>query len=143
RERCGLPGPIVCISIGEGASGGAIALGVGDRVLMMEHAYYSVIAPESCAAILWRDPDRKREMAQTLKLTADDALQLGVIDAIIAEPPIGAHRDAPAAAQALKEAVLAAFAELDNVPREKLLQRRYEKFRQMGSAAAPLTPSSE
>jgi len=128
-----LPVPIVCIVIGEGGSGGAIAIGVGDRVLMMEHAYYSVIAPESCAAILWRDPERKQEMAEALKLTAADALRLGVIDGIIKEPPVAAHRDWGAAAQALKEAVLAALAELDGVPPDELLAQRYAKFRRMGA----------
>jgi acetyl-CoA carboxylase carboxyl transferase subunit alpha len=129
----GLATPIVSVVIGEGGSGGAIAVGVGDRVLMLEHSYYSVIAPESCAAILWRNADKKQEMAEALKLTAQDALRLGVIDGIVPEPPVAAHRDPAAAAQALKTAVLAAFAELDAVPRAELLARRYAKFRRMGA----------
>ncbi|MBM3500130.1 MAG: acetyl-CoA carboxylase carboxyltransferase subunit alpha [Armatimonadetes bacterium] len=128
-----LPVPIVCIVIGEGGSGGAIAIGVGDRLLMLEHAYYSVIAPESCAAILWRNADKKQDMAAALKLTAQDALGLGVIDAIVPEPPIAAHRDPAAAAQALKAAALTAFAELDGLSPEKLLAERYAKFRRMGA----------
>lgn len=132
REMFSLPVPIVCVVIGEGGSGGAIAIGVGDRLLMMEHAYYSVIAPESCAAILWRDPNRKQDMAEALKLTATDALRLGVIDGIIQEPPVGAHRDPKAAAEALKAAVLAAFLELEGLPPEELIARRYTKFRRMG-----------
>jgi acetyl-CoA carboxylase carboxyl transferase subunit alpha len=133
REMFALPVPVVCIVIGEGGSGGAIAIGVGDRVLMLEHAYYSVISPESCAAILWRNADKKQEMAGALKLTAPDALSLGVIDGIIAEPPVAAHRDPRAAAESLKQAALAAFAELDNLSRDELLAQRYAKFRRMGA----------
>jgi len=133
REMFGLPVPIVCVVIGEGGSGGAIAIGVGDRLLMLEHAYYSVIAPESCAAILWRDPGKKQEMAGALKLTAEDARRLGVIDGIVAEPPVAAHRDPRAAAESLKAAALAAFEELDRLPRETLLAERYAKFRRMGA----------
>jgi acetyl-CoA carboxylase carboxyl transferase subunit alpha len=133
REMFALPVPIVCIVIGEGGSGGAIAIGVGDRVLMLEHAYYSVISPESCAAILWRNADKKQEMAGALKLTAADALSLGVIDGIIAEPPVAAHRDPRAAAESLKQAALAAFTELDSLPRDELLAQRYAKFRRMGA----------
>jgi acetyl-CoA carboxylase carboxyl transferase subunit alpha len=125
--------PMVCVVIGEGGSGGAIAIGVGDRVLMMEHAYYSVIAPESCAAILWRSSDKKQQMAEALRLTAQDALRLGVIDGIIPEPPIAAHRGPAAAAAALKSAVLAALDELSGVPAATLLEQRYAKFRAMGA----------
>ncbi|MBM3475393.1 MAG: acetyl-CoA carboxylase carboxyltransferase subunit alpha [Armatimonadetes bacterium] len=128
-----LPVPVVCIVIGEGGSGGAIAIGVGDRLLMMEHAYYSVIAPESCAAILWRNPDKKQEMADALKLTAADALRLGIIDGIIDEPPVAAHRDPQAAAEAVKAAALAAFRELDALSPDELLAQRYAKFRRMGA----------
>jgi acetyl-CoA carboxylase carboxyl transferase subunit alpha len=135
REMFRLPVPIVCVVIGEGGSGGAIAIGVGDRVLMMEHAYYSVIAPESCAAILWRSPDRKQEMAAALKLTAGDALELGVIDGIIKEPPVAAHRDPQAAAKELRAAVAGAFAELDPLSEEQLLTQRYDKFRRMAEQA--------
>jgi len=134
RGLFALPVPIVCIVIGEGGSGGAIAIGVGDRLLMLEHAYYSVIAPESCAAILWRNPEKKQEMADALRLTAQDALRLGVIDGIVPEPSVAAHRDLPAAAEALKTAAAAAFAELAALPPDKLLADRYAKFRRMGGA---------
>lgn len=137
REMFRLPVPIVCVVIGEGGSGGAIAIGVGDRVLMMEHAYYSVIAPESCAAILWRSPEKKKEMAAALKLTAQDALELGVIDGIIEEPPVAAHRDPQAAAERLRATVCEAFADLEALPEDDLLARRYEKFRRMGAPAQP------
>ncbi len=133
REMFQLAVPVVCAVIGEGGSGGAIAIGVGDRVLMMEHAYYSVIAPESCAAILWRSSDKKQQMAEALRLTAQDALRLGVIDGIIPEPPIAAHRDPAASAAALKSAVLAALDELTGVPVATLLEQRYAKFRGMGA----------
>jgi acetyl-CoA carboxylase carboxyl transferase subunit alpha len=137
REMFRLPVPIVCVVIGEGGSGGAIAVGVGDRVLMMEHAYYSVIAPESCAAILWRSPEKKKEMAAALKLTAQDALELGVIDGIIKEPPVAAHRDPQAAARELRSAVGDAFAELEALSQDELLAQRYGKFRRMGQPAQP------
>ena len=137
REMFRLPVPIVCVVIGEGGSGGAIAIGAGDRVLMMEHAYYSVIAPESCAAILWRSPEKKKEMAAALKLTAQDALELGVIDGIIEEPPVAAHRDPQAAAEQLKATVCEAFAELDGLTEDELLAQRYEKFGRMGKPAPP------
>ncbi len=136
REMFQLPVPIVCVVIGEGGSGGAIAMGVGDRVLMLEHAYYSVIAPESCAAILWRNSDKKQEMAEALRLTAKDALRLGVIDGIVPEPPVAAHRNPSSAAAALKAAVLAALDELQQMPIEELLAKRYAKFRAMGTVAA-------
>jgi acetyl-CoA carboxylase carboxyl transferase subunit alpha len=136
REMFRLPVPIVCVVVGEGGSGGAIAIGVGDRVLMMEHAYYSVISPESCAAILWRSPEKKKEMAEALKLTAQDALELGVIDGIIKEPPVAAHRDPQAVARELKAAVCDAFAELEPLPEDDLLAQRYEKFRRMGERSS-------
>lgn len=135
REMFRLGVPVVCVVIGEGGSGGAIAIGVGDRIYMMEHSYYSVISPESCAAILWRDAEKKQEMADALRLTAQDALALGVIDGVIEEPPVAAHRDHVATAAALKRTVLAALDELQPVPPETLLESRYEKFRRMGAPA--------
>lgn len=135
REMSRLPVPIVCVVIGEGGSGGAIGIGVGDRVLMMEHAYYSVISPESCAAILWRSPEKKEEMAAALKLTAQDALQLGVIDGIVKEPPVAAHRDPRSAARELKATLCDTFAELEALSEGELLAQRYEKFRRMGKPA--------
>ena len=128
-----LPVPIVVVVIGEGGSGGAIGIGVGDRVYMMENSYYSVIAPESCAAILWRDRERKKEAAVALKLTAQDALELGIIDGVIPEPPGGAHEDPAAAAELVRETLLRALRELAGVPAEELLRQRYEKFRWMAA----------
>ena len=124
--------PIVVVVTGEGGSGGALALGVGDRVLMMEHSVYSVISPEGCAAILWKDSARKREAAEAMKITANDLKALGLIDEIIPEPVGGAHSDPSAAAQALAEAVARAFDELVPVGIDELLEKRYRKFRSMG-----------
>lgn len=135
QEMFALSVPIVVVIIGEGGSGGAIGIGVGDRVFMMENSYYSVIAPESCAAILWRDPNLKKEAAAALKLSPEDALALGVIDGIIPEPPGGAHLAPAEAAKHVKQTLLAALAELDAVPPEELLSARYEKFRWMSSPA--------
>ncbi len=132
RDMFALPTPIVCAVIGEGGSGGAIGLGVGDVVLMQENAYYSVIAPESCAAILWRSPERKVEAAAALRLTAADAVELGVASAIVPEPPGGAHLDPRGAARALRAAVVAALAPLLQTPPEALVARRYERFRHIG-----------
>lgn len=132
RDMFGLPVPIVVVIIGEGGSGGAIGIGVGDRVMMMEHSYYSVIAPESCAAILWRDSSRNEEAATALKLTAQDALELGVIDSIIPEPGEGAHTDYEQAAEFVEEAILGAVTELKQIPPGELMAARYEKFRKMG-----------
>ncbi len=108
----GLPTPIVAVVTGEGGSGGALALGVADRVLMLEHAIYSVISPEGCAAILWEDASRAKDAAEVLRITAPDLLKLGVIDGIIPEPPGGAHRNWAAAARAIQSVVAAAFGEL-------------------------------
>lgn len=124
--------PIVVLVIGEGGSGGALGIAVGDRVLMLEHAVYSVIPPEGCAAILWRDPERKQEAADALKLTAADALGYGLIDRIVMEPFGGAHRDPEAAARLVREALVEALDELTQLDTEALLQQRYEKFRAMG-----------
>jgi acetyl-CoA carboxylase carboxyl transferase subunit alpha len=124
--------PIVVVVTGEGGSGGALALGVGDRVMMLEYAVYSVISPEGCAAILWKDSGRKREAAEAMKMTASDLRSLRVIDEIIPEPLGGAHSDPAAAAQALGEAVSRAFAELEKLSAEELVERRYRKFREMG-----------
>lgn len=133
QEMFGLPVPIVVVIIGEGGSGGAIGIGVGDRIFMMENSYYSVIAPESCAAILWRDPNLKREAAVALKLSPEDALALGVIDGIIPEPPGGAHSAPAEAAKQVKQTLLAALADLSTIPPEELVRTRYEKFRWMSS----------
>ena len=126
--------PIIVIIIGEGGSGGALAIGVGDRILMLEHSIYSVISPEGCAAILWRDGEKgKVEAAESLKLTAADLSRLGVIDEIVKEPLGGAHRDPPGMARALKEVVERHLKELEKMSEEELLSLRYQKFRQMGT----------
>jgi acetyl-CoA carboxylase carboxyl transferase subunit alpha len=129
----GLAVPIVVVIIGEGGSGGAIGIGVGDRIYMMENSYYSVIAPESCAAILWRDAERKKEAAVALKLAPRDALALGIIDGIIPEPPGGAHQDPSAAARLVHETIATALRELSELSPDELLARRYEKFRWMAA----------
>lgn len=132
RDMFSLAVPIVPVVIGEGGSGGAIGIGVGDRILMMEDSYYSVIAPESCAAILWRNRALKEQAAEALKLTADDALRLGVIDGIVKEPQGGAHTDVGAAGDLLRGALLHALAELDGLDWDELPALRYQKFRKMG-----------
>ncbi len=135
RDMFSLPVPIVAAIIGEGGSGGAIGIAVADRVLMLEHAYYSVIAPESCAAILWRNPELRRQSAEALKITSADAKRLGVIDEIVPEPPGGAHRNPLAAAAALREALVAALESIRGLPGEQLMAARYMKFRTMGGPA--------
>lgn len=143
REMSLLPVPIVVMVIGEGGSGGAIGLGVGDHIAMLEHAYYSVIAPESCASILWRDTQRKAEMAAALKLTAEDALALGVIDEIIPEPLGGAHRDHAETAARVKHSIVKALDQLATIPADDLVERRYQKFLNMGREAAERTTSED
>ncbi len=132
KALAALATPIVCVVIGEGGSGGALALGVGDRVLMLENAIYSVISPEGCAAILWKDGSKADLAAEALKLTAQDAAEFGVIDGIIGEPLGGAHRDPAVMATRLRQALVKALADLDGVPREALVEARYQKFRKMG-----------
>ncbi len=132
REMMLLRTPIVAVVIGEGGSGGALGIGVADKVLMMENAYYSVISPEGCAAILWKHREHAPEAAQALKLSAPDLLKLGIIDKVIPEPLGGAHHDHETAATSLKEAVLTAVRELDTLTREQLLNLRYDKFRRLG-----------
>lgn len=126
--------PIITVVIGEGGSGGALAIGVGDRILMLEHSIYSVISPEGCAAILWKDGEKGKEVAaESLKLTAADLSRLGVIDEIVKEPLGGAHRDAEGMARILKEVVERHLKELEKMGEEELLNSRYEKFRRMGA----------
>jgi acetyl-CoA carboxylase carboxyl transferase subunit alpha len=131
-EMSHLPVPIIVAIIGEGASGGALGIGIGDRVLMMENTWYSVISPESCSSILWRSWDYKEQAAEALKLTAPDLLAQGVIDRIIPEPLGGAHRNPPQAAQYLKEALKDELRHLKKIKVDKLLERRVEKFAKMG-----------
>src|SRR3954468_19227716 len=129
----GLPVPIVCAVIGEGGSGGAIALGVADRILMLEYSTYSVISPEGCASILWRDDSKKPEAAEAMKMTATDLERLGIVDEIVPEAPGGAHRDHALTARNLGDAIRQHLAELILMPPETLLNRRYAKFRRMGA----------
>jgi acetyl-CoA carboxylase carboxyl transferase subunit alpha len=132
-EMAKLRVPIVAVVIGEGGSGGALALGVADRVLMMEYAVYSVISPEGCASILWKDASMAPKAAAALKLTAPHLKALGVIDGIVPEPLGGAHADWDAAAQSLKEAIIAAFEELSDIGADDLVEARYQKYAAMGS----------
>ena len=132
-EMAQLTVPIIVTIIGEGASGGALGLGVGDRILMMENAWYSVIAPESCSSILWRSWDYKEQAAEALKLTAVDLLKEKIIDRIVPEPLGGAHRDPAATAQNLKEIILEELAALGRIKPDKLVEKRIAKFGAMGS----------
>ena len=133
REMARLPVPVVSVIIGEGGSGGALALGVANRVYMLENTVYSVISPESCAAIIWRDAGKAELAAAALRLTAPDLLELGLIDGIIPEPPGGAHNDYDLAAQYLTGAVRKAFDELGAMSARQLIDQRYERFRKMGN----------
>jgi acetyl-CoA carboxylase carboxyl transferase subunit alpha len=128
----GLRTPILCVVIGEGGSGGALALGVGDRVLMLEHSVYSVISPEGCAAILWNDSAKAKEAAEAMKITSADLLRLGVIDEIISEPLGGAHRDPAKTIESVKHALLHHMDKLEGLPADELVDQRYRKFRRMG-----------
>jgi len=126
--------PIITVVIGEGGSGGALAIGVGDRILMLEHSIYSVISPEGCAAILWKDGEKEKEVAaESLKLTAADLSRLGIIDEIVKEPLGGAHRDPTGMAKTLKEIIERHLKELENIDEGELLSLRYQKFRRMGT----------
>lgn len=127
-----LPVPIVCVVIGEGGSGGALALGVADRILMLQHAVYSVITPEGCAAILWKDQSKVKEAADALKLTAKHLMDLGIIDRIIPEPPGGAHRDPAVTAEALGRAIYEEVKYLQHQNTRALLERRLQKYMNMG-----------
>ena len=132
REMARLTTPIIVIVIGEGCSGGALGIGVGDVVGMLEHSYYSVISPEGCASILWKDADKKAEAAEELKLNAENLLELGVIDAIIDEPLGGAHYDPHKTYQHVKKFILEQWKILRMLPEEVLLEQRYIKFRKIG-----------
>jgi acetyl-CoA carboxylase carboxyl transferase subunit alpha len=133
REMCRFAVPIITVVIGEGGSGGALGLGVANRVYMLENAYYSVITPESCAAIIYRDSGKAAQAAEALRMTATDLRNLGLIDDIIPEPPTGAHADVDQAAELLREALRKALAELTAMSGEQLIDDRYEKFRRMGN----------
>jgi acetyl-CoA carboxylase carboxyl transferase subunit alpha len=131
-EMATLKTPIICVIIGEGASGGALGIGVGDRVYMLENTWYSVISPESCSSILWRSWDQKEKAAEALKLTAQDNLEAGLIDGIISEPIGGAHKDPTQVYRNVKARLLRDLKTLKNIPVETLVEKRIEKFCSMG-----------
>ena len=132
REMAGLPTPVICVVTGEGGSGGALAIGVGNRVLMLEYAIYSVISPEGCAAILWGDGAKAPEAAELMRVTAPDLLKLGVIDAIVPEPVGGAHRNWEATAASLRAALRDQIWELKSKSEAELIEERHDKFRRIG-----------
>ncbi len=131
-EMARMPVPIIVIVIGEGASGGALGIGVGDRLLMLENAWYSVISPENCSAILWRSWEYKEDAARALKLTAPDLIEQGVVDAVITEPLGGAHRDPKATSRAMGHAIVSHLEQLQGLPPEDLLEQRLAKYDAMG-----------
>jgi len=132
RDMFALKIPILAVIIGEGGSGGALGIGVGDRVLIMEYAYYSVISPEGCAAILWKDAAKREEAAKVLKLTAPDLLKIGIVDEVIKEAEGGAHRGPQKTADNLKKALLRNLKELQGLPLQKLIDNRYKRYRKIG-----------
>ena len=132
REMSALKVPVVVIVVGEGGSGGALGIGVGDRILMMQNSIYSVISPEGCASILWRDATKAETAAEALKITAPELLKLGIIDEIIPEPLGGAHRNYEASAKSLAEVLGRHLKELQKMPVNRIVEKRHEKFRAMG-----------
>jgi acetyl-CoA carboxylase carboxyl transferase subunit alpha len=132
RELSSLKVPIIVTITGEGGSGGALAIGVGDRILMLEHSYYAVCTPEACASILWKDSSKAYEAVKYMHITAEDLLKLGLIDEIVKEPLGGAHRDYKLTASNLKKALKKHASELADIPSRELVEKRYEKFRRMG-----------
>ncbi|MEZ6244318.1 MAG: acetyl-CoA carboxylase carboxyltransferase subunit alpha [Phycisphaerales bacterium] len=143
REMSRLKVPIVSVIIGEGGSGGALGIAVADRVAMLQHAWYSVISPEGCAAILWKQANEQTNAAaaHALRLTAKDNLALGIVDAVIPEPRGGAHRDADAAAEILRDWIVAQLEELTPMDAEELVSGRYDRFRALGACETVETPS--
>ncbi|MFH0855654.1 MAG: acetyl-CoA carboxylase carboxyltransferase subunit alpha [Candidatus Omnitrophota bacterium] len=135
REMVAIATPIISIVIGEGGSGGALGVGVADRIFVLENSYYSVISPEGCAAILWKDGSKAPQAAEVLKLTGDDLLGLKIIDEVILEPLGGAHRDPQKTSRGLKEAIARSLNELKSHSRDELLKLRYKKFRNIGIVA--------
>lgn len=132
REMAKLDVPVIAIIMGEGCSGGALGLAVANKVLMLEHAYYTVISPEGCASILWRDAAKYPDAAEALKITADDLIELGIVDGAIKEPVGGAHTCYSEMSQNMKDAILESISELENMSVEELRNQRYDKFRSMG-----------
>jgi len=143
-EMSRLPTPIICVVIGEGGSGGALGIGVGDRVAMLEHSYYSVISPEGCAGILWKSGEYAQQAARALRFTSKDLLEFGIIDSVIPEPVGGAHRDHHQMGARLKFYLVRTLRELLAKSLDQLLQDRYQKFRQMGVfLEAPLAAETD
>ncbi|MGA1285233.1 MAG: acetyl-CoA carboxylase carboxyltransferase subunit alpha, partial [Prochlorothrix sp.] len=132
REMFRLEVPILCTVIGEGGSGGALGIGVGDRQLMFEHSVYTVASPEACAAILWKDAGKAGQAAEALKITAPDLKNLGIVDDILPEPLGGAHSDPLQAAKVLKDSLLSHLADLDQLTPDQRREQRYQKFRKLG-----------
>ncbi|MCH2021924.1 MAG: acetyl-CoA carboxylase carboxyltransferase subunit alpha [Saprospiraceae bacterium] len=132
-EMAKLRVPIICVVIGEGASGGALGIGLGNRIFMMENTWYTVISPESCSTILWRNVEHKREAAEALKLTAENALEFGLIDGIIKEPLGGAHLNPESAAKILKRFLKKELNEIKGIPTDEIVNSRIEKYSKMGS----------
>lgn len=137
-EMAGLQVPIIVAVIGEGGSGGALAIGIGDIVMMMEYSIYSVISPEGCASILWKDAGMGETAADIMKITAPDLEKFGVVDVVVPEPEGGAHRDPEQAATLLKERLLTALGELDTLGPDELMKRRYDKYRKIGEVKSQL-----
>ena len=132
QEMAEISVPIIVVVIGEGGSGGALGIAVGDRIFVLENAYYSVISPEGCAAILWKETGRAEEAATALKMTGEDLAKLGLIDEVIPEPLGGAHRDFEQTAENIRKVVNQSLEELRKIPRKELTEKRYQKFRKMG-----------
>lgn len=132
-EMIALKVPIICIVIGEGSSGGALAIGVGDRIIMLENAIYSILSPEGFASILYKDASKCKEAAENMKITAEDLKQLGIIDEIIEEPEGGAQKDIKTVSQNLKKCLLQEIESLKKLSIEELLETRYQKFRKIGN----------
>lgn len=133
REMAALKTPIIVVVIGEGCSGGALGIGVGDVIAMLEHSYYSVISPESCASILWKDPTRKEDAAAAMKLNSENLLALDIIDDVIKEPLGGAHQNPDAACKSIRDYILEQWAIVQALDKDTLAERRYMKFRHMGA----------
>jgi acetyl-CoA carboxylase carboxyl transferase subunit alpha len=142
RRMASLPVPILAVVTGEGGSGGALAIGMGNRVMMLEYAVYSVISPEGCAAILWGDAGKAPDAAEAMRITAPELLRLGVVDGIVPEPVGGAHRDWDGAAATLRIALREQLGALRRLSREELVGERYEKFRRMGAFEEATTPGA-
>jgi acetyl-CoA carboxylase carboxyl transferase subunit alpha len=140
-EMAALPTPVIVVLIGEGCSGGALGVGIGDRVGMLEHAYYSVISPEACSSILWKSSDQKETAATALRIHADDLMPLGIIDEIIEEPLGGAHHDPQVVYDGVKSYILKEWEALKTIPTPVLLEQRYQKFRKIGKFTVEEKPS--